>query len=82
MYGVFRPSHSRKGIAKEWLPIQIVRLNPSFSHLFFVYDIILVAKASIQNIDCIKSILDKFYAYSSFNINVGKSKIFFSKNAY
>ena len=38
----------------DWKPILVQRTRPSFSHLFFVDDIILVATASLKNAQTIK----------------------------
>lgn len=56
-----------------WLP------KTSFSHVFFVDDLFLLAKANHSNCTTIKSILDDFCTASGQLVNLQKSKVFFSK---
>lgn len=51
------------------------------SHLLFVDDVLLFAKASKENAVCLKIILDSFVNISGLRVNPGKSSIFFNANA-
>ena len=46
--------------AKLWDPIHISRYGPKLSYLIFVDDLVLFAKASLDQIRVIKGILDLF----------------------
>ena len=65
---------------KLWEPIQLSRNEPELSHLCFADDLVLFAKASLDQVNVIKGILDLFCKSSGQKVNQGKSCIFFSKN--
>ena len=50
--------------AKVWCPIKASRSGPSFSHLFFVDDLVFFAKVNAENCNAIKEVLDTFYGCS------------------
>lgn len=56
------------------------RGRPSFSHVFFVDDLVLFGEASLENAATMKNIHGQFCAYSSHKMNSGKSKVYFSAN--
>lgn len=62
----------------SWSGIRTLRDGPTFSHLFFVDDLILFAKATKRNCLTIKNTLDKFCSLSGQKIILSKSKIYFS----
>ena len=63
-----------------WKPMSMARNAPKLSHLFFVYDLVLFAKASFDQVAIITKVLDTFC--SSFGHHIGKDKsiVFFSSN--
>lgn len=52
----------------------------ALSHLFFVDDQMLFVEASSIQIDIIQQLLQQFNFQSGVQLNVGKSKLFVSKN--
>lgn len=65
-----------------WKPIFFLSRNgPSISHLFFVEDLILFARVSLEQIDIIQRVLQEFCACSSHRVSVQKTQICFSENA-
>ncbi|XVE49681.1 hypothetical protein DITRI_Ditri01bG0100700 [Diplodiscus trichospermus] len=66
--------------AGEWKPIKVARNGPSLSHLFFAYDIVLFAVASLDQIKVIKQCLDGICSWSGQRVSFERSKIFFSAN--
>ena len=56
------------------------RSGPTFSHLFFVDDLVLFAKADIKNCTSVGDTLDFFYELSGQKISLNKSKVYFSLN--
>lgn len=66
---------------RKWNPISISQRGPKISHLFFVNDLLLLAKVGVPNRTIIKDTLTRFSYHSGQKVNVRKSKVFFSKNA-
>ena len=48
-----------------WKPVKVSRSGPSFSHLFFADDLVLFAKATPENCEVVKEVLDMFCKASS-----------------
>ena len=65
---------------KRWDMIKPSRQRPSFSHVFFVDDIMLFAKANAKNCEAILEVFDSFCSMAGQKINYGKSRVFFSPN--
>ena len=61
-------------------PIKASRNGPSFSHIFFVVDLLLFAKANSKNSKAIMDVLDHFYNLAGQKVNKSKSCILFSPN--
>ena len=66
--------------ARLWKPVKSSRSEPSFSHLFFADDLVLFAKATPENCEIVKEVLDMFCKVSSQTISGAKSRAFFSPN--
>lgn len=66
--------------AKDWIPFKLSRRGPFLSHLFFADDLVLFARATEANCDCITSILDEFCSISGQKVNLSKSRVLFSSN--
>ena len=64
----------------DWVPIKASRENLEISHLFFVDDLILFAKASEEGREVIRDVLDRFCVESGKKVSSDKSHIYFSKN--
>ena len=64
----------------RWDPIKASRNGPSFSHIFFVDDLLLFAKANSKNSKAIMDVLDHFYNLAGQKVNKSKSRILFSPN--
>lgn len=64
----------------KWKGIRLSRYGPLLTHLFFADDLVLFAEASQEQINIIKTCLEKFSRASGQRINLKKSQIFFSKN--
>ena len=64
----------------NWTLVKASRDNIGISHLFFVDDLMLFAKASEDNCETIKEVLECFYAELSQKVSVNKSQIYFSQN--
>ena len=45
---------------KSWVPVKASRRGPAFSHLFFADDLVLFAKANMENCLVIREVLDEF----------------------
>lgn len=56
------------------------RGGPILSHIFFADDLFLFEEASESQAEVMAEVLRRFCAHSSQKINVGKSKLFISKN--
>lgn len=54
--------------------------GPAFSHIFFVDDLLLFAKANSLNCESVKDVVEEFCMISGQKINTAKSKVFFSPN--
>jgi hypothetical protein len=65
----------------RWTGIKASRNGPSFTHQFFVDDLILFAKANRKSCQAIKKVLDTFCKASGQNINSAKSKVFLPPHA-
>ena len=66
-----------------WKPITLSRCGPPITHLCFTDDLLIFAKASMEQVDVIKNCLDLFVASSGQKISRGKTRIyFFSKNVH
>ncbi|GAU26057.1 hypothetical protein TSUD_225190 [Trifolium subterraneum] len=63
-----------------WKPVRLSRNGPPLSHLFFADDVLLFAKATKSQALNIASTLKSFADYSGLQVNVSKSKVFFSSN--
>ena len=69
-----------KCAANSWNPVKDSRSGPAFSHLFFVDDLVLFAKANPENCVTIRGVLDDFCNQSGQTISEAKSRVFFSPN--
>ncbi|XP_072075678.1 uncharacterized protein [Arachis hypogaea] len=63
-----------------WKPIRIKRDSPEISHLCFADDLILFAKASLNQAEVINKCLNAFCESSGQKVSQHKTRIFFSKN--
>lgn len=64
-----------------WIPFSFGRGDsPKISHMCFADDIILVAEASVNQVEVMKGILQDFCAVAGQKINLAKSQVFFSLN--
>ncbi|PNY07262.1 ribonuclease H [Trifolium pratense] len=63
-----------------WKSVRLSRNGPPLSHLFFADDVLLFAKATKSQALNIASRLKSFADYSGLQVNVSKSKVFFSSN--
>lgn len=66
--------------SKLWDLMMASRGGIAFSHLFFVDDLVLFAKADHKNCVAIKDVLDTFCTLSGQKISASKSRVFFSPN--
>ena len=66
--------------AKLWSPVKASRSGPSFSHLFFVDDLVLFASADLDNCHTIKAVLNEFCFRSGQSVSEAKSRVFFFPN--
>ena len=69
-----------KIIVKEWSPISTSIAGPTFSHFFSANNIILETKASLRDVDYIKTVHNNFAVSSGLRISLEQSKVFFSNN--
>ena len=65
---------------KRWDRMKASRNGPSFSHVLFVDDLMLFAKANHKNCEAIIEVLNNFCNLASQKVNLRKSKILFSPN--
>ena len=65
---------------KSWSPVKSSNNGVAFSHLFFVDDLVLFAKADFVNCSTIWDVLDSFCANFGQSTSESKSKVFFSPN--
>ena len=65
---------------KSWIPLKVSRRGPTFSHLFFADDLVLFAKANMENCLVIREVLDDFCSQSGQTISEAKSRVFFAPN--
>ena len=49
---------------KSWIPVKASRRGPTFLHLFFANDLVLFAKANMENCLVIREVLDEFCSLS------------------
>ena len=61
-------------------PIKASAGGPAFSHLFFLDDLLLFAKANPSNCRCVKVAIEEFCMRSGQKIHPQKSKVYFSLN--
>ena len=71
---------SRRCEENLWDPVQALRGGQAFSHLFFADDLVLFAKANLQNCISVKETLDTFCELSGQKVSLNKSKVYFSQN--
>jgi hypothetical protein len=65
----------------NWKPFKVGRgIGPAISHMCFADDLILVAEASSDQSNLIRSILKEFCDASGQKLNLHKSQVFFSNN--
>jgi len=65
---------------KIWQPVKASQNGPTISHLFFVDDLVLFAKADYINCSAIRDVLDDFCNMFGQTISEAKSRVFFSPN--
>lgn len=64
-----------------WKPLTFGRgSGPNLSHVCFANDIVLFAEANVDQAHVIRNMLEDFCNNSGQKVNLGKSKVFFSKN--
>ena len=61
-----------------WDSVQALKGGQAFSHLFFADDLVLFAKADLQNCISVKETLDTFCELSGQQVSPNKSKVYFS----
>lgn len=66
--------------ANLWDPMKASRNDPSFSHLFFMDDLVLFAQADRKNCCNVRETLDSFCELSGQKASLHKSKVYFSPN--
>lgn len=79
---VDRLTHLIKHLAEEgkWKGIKLSRRGPTLTHLFFADDLVLLAEASVDQMQEIRRCLDFFCKVSGQRVSLNKSEIFFSSN--
>ncbi|XP_061352790.1 uncharacterized protein LOC133297639 [Gastrolobium bilobum] len=65
---------------KYWVPLREGRSGPPISHIMFADDIILFGEATLSQLNCITTCLDRFSKMSGQCVSFEKSCIYFSKN--
>lgn len=63
-----------------WKPWQLNHDAPKISHLFFADDMLIFTKASAQQANMVKKVLEDFSLSSGLTVNLLKTKIMFSSN--
>ncbi|PKI56643.1 hypothetical protein CRG98_022955 [Punica granatum] len=63
-----------------WRPIRAGRHGPPLSHPMFADDLLLFSKASLEQVQVIKNVLDALCAALGQKVNTAKSLLFFSRN--
>ncbi|GLT58478.1 hypothetical protein SLA2020_313670 [Shorea laevis] len=66
--------------SRLWKGNKVSKNGPTLSHLFSADDLIFVGKASKENCQYLKGVLDFFCRYSGKEINNDKSRVLFSRN--
>lgn len=64
--------------SKSWTPFKIKNTNMEISHLLFANYVLLFAKVDHSSTQTINTILHDFYQTSGMEVNLEKSKIWFS----
>ena len=64
----------------NWRLIRLNKGGPPLSHLFFADDLIIFAEARLDQVQVIKDCLNAFGGASAQKVNVGKTRVFFSRN--
>ena len=64
----------------RWDKIKTSKNGPSFSHVFFVDDLMLFVKANAKNCEAIIKVLDSFCKLAAQKVNLAKSRVLFSPN--
>lgn len=68
-------------VAKSsWKPCQVTRTAPTVSHLFFADDLLLFGEASLGQARIMANVLSQFCGESGQQVNLTKSKVWFSPN--
>ena len=67
---------------KLWNPVLASQDGIALSHLFFVDDLVLFAKADQKNCVAIRDVLDSFCDMSGQKVSTQKSRVFFSPNLH
>lgn len=62
--------------------IKIARTSPTISHLLYADDLVVYCRATSDDVNCIKFVLNKFSIWSSQVANNDKSSVHFSANVY
>lgn len=66
---------------KSWCPIQASRRGPpAISHFFFADDLMLFAKASVEQLGVVRQCIDAFSMASGLHISPHKSQFFVYPN--
>ena len=66
--------------AKMWQHVKASQSGPSFSHLFFVNDLVLFGKADGRRCVVIRDVLDEFCSMLRHSVSITKSRVYFSPN--
>ena len=61
-------------------PVKASRSGPSFSHLFLADDLVLFAKANVDNCNAIREVLDTICRCSRQTLSDSKSRVYFLPN--
>ena len=65
---------------KRWQLVKASQSGPSFSHLFFMDDLVLFGKADGRECAVIRDVLDEFCSMSGQSVSITKSRVYFSPN--